>query len=75
MATTSLSELLQLPPEERAKLAMALWQSLTEVERHGELTLTPEQEAELDRRWTEHLEAPDSAVPWEEVRAKLQGSE
>ena len=47
----SLSELLKLPAGERAELAMALWESLSEAEREGELELTPEEGEELDRRW------------------------
>ena len=47
----SLSELLKLPAGERAQLAMALWDSLTEAVREGELELTPDEAAELDRRW------------------------
>ncbi len=75
MQSTSLSELLKLRPDERAELAMALWESLTDVEREAELGLTAEQEAELDRRWAEHLENPDSAIPWDVVRRKLQNGE
>ncbi len=75
MTSRSISGLLRLPPEERAELAMVLWESLTEEQREGELQLTPEQEAELDRRWAEHLEDPSSAIPWEEVRRKLQSGE
>jgi len=52
---------------------MALWDSLTDAEREGELLLTAEQEDELDRRWDEHLKNPGSAVPWSEVRRKLLG--
>ena len=52
---------------------MALWESLTDVERDSELDLTEEQQAELDRRWAEHVENPGSAVPWSEVRRKLLG--
>ena len=55
MPPTTLSELLKLPPDERAELAMALWDSLTDAEREAELTLTAEQQAELDRRRGEHL--------------------
>ena len=50
---------------------MALWESLTDAEREDEMALTPEQEAELDRRVAEHIANPDSAIPWEEVRRKL----
>lgn len=71
MQSSPLAQLLKLPAGERADLAMALWESLTEAEREGELTLTDDQRAELDRRWTEHVANPDSAVPWSEVRRKL----
>lgn len=71
MPSTVLSQLLKLPADERAELAMALWESLTDVEREADLALTPEQEAELDRRWAEHLKNPGSAVPWDDVRRKL----
>ena len=71
MPSTPLSDLLKLPPSERADLAVALWESLTDSEREAELPLTPEQAAELDRRGAEHLADPDSAIPWEEVRRKL----
>ena len=71
MASWAPSQILKLPAHERAELAMALWESLTDAERETELTLSTEQEAELDRRWAEHLADPTSAVPWEEVRRKL----
>ena len=35
------SELLKLPVGERAELAMALWDSLSEADREGERGLTP----------------------------------
>jgi putative addiction module component (TIGR02574 family) len=63
--------LLKLSANERADLALALWESLADAEREAEFTLSAEQEAELDRRWAEHLRDPSSAVPWEEVRRKL----
>ena len=71
MATPSISQLLKLSANERADLALALWESLADAEREAEFTLSVEQEAELDRRWAEHLRDPSSAVPWEEVRRKL----
>ena len=71
MLSDTLAALLRLPAKDRLELAMALWESLTDDEREAELSLTPGQEAELDRRITEHLANPGSAIPWEEVRRKL----
>ena len=73
MMQNTLAELLKLPASERVEIAMALWDSLTDAEREAELALTPEQQRELDRRLAEHIEHPDSAIPWEEVRRKLAG--
>jgi len=72
MSPTDLTQLLKLPPGERADLAMVLWESLTEAERGTELSPAPDQRAELDRRWLEHLADPGSAVPWDGVRRKLR---
>ena len=72
MSTPPLSELLKLPSEARAELAMALWDSLSPSEREADLRLTPNQAAELDRRWAEHLRNPDAAIPWEDVLRKLR---
>lgn len=71
MLPDRIAELLKLPPGERAKIAVALWESLTDAQRESEFVLTPEEEAELDRRLAEHDADPDSAVSWEEVRRKL----
>lgn len=71
MSSIPLSELLKLDPARRAELALALWESLTEAERGSNFDLTPEEEAELDRRWAEHLKNPSSAVPWEVVSRRL----
>ena len=40
MESSTLSQLLKLPAVDRVELAMALWESLSEAERDGELTLT-----------------------------------
>lgn len=71
MESSTLSQLLKLPADDRAELAMALWESLSDSERETELALTDAQAAEIDRRWAEHLANPGSAVPWSEVRRKL----
>ena len=73
MASNTRSELFKLPADERAELAMALWESLTDAEREGEMSLTNEQRADLDRRWEEHLRDPDSGIPWNDVKRRLQG--
>jgi putative addiction module component (TIGR02574 family) len=71
MASSPLGQLLKLPAADRAELAIALWESLSDSEREGAFELTEEQRAELDRRWTEHLANPGTAIPWSEVRRKL----
>jgi putative addiction module component (TIGR02574 family) len=73
MPSSPLPELLKLSAKDRTELAMALWESLTDSEREGSLQLADEEHAELDRRWTEHLEDPASGVPWSTVRSKLIG--
>lgn len=73
MLPNTLAELLKLSARERAQIAMALWESLTDGEREAEFVLTPEQEAELDRRLAAHLANPSSAIPWDEVHRKLTG--
>ena len=63
MSPTDLAELLKLPAVDRAELAITLWESLTDEERGAELTLGPEERAELDRRWAEHLANPGLRFP------------
>ena len=71
MSPIDLAELLKLPAVDRAELAITLWESLTDEERGAELKLGPEERAELDRRWAEHLADPGSAISWQDVRRKL----
>jgi putative addiction module component (TIGR02574 family) len=73
MGVNPLTDLLKLPADDRAELAIALWESLKEVERDDVFELTDEQRRELDRRWEEHQRNPAAAVPWSEVRRKLLG--
>ena len=72
MSATNLAELLKLPAGERAEVAIALWESLTDEARSAALDLTPEEQAELERRWAEHEANPGSAAPWDKVRRKLR---
>ena len=65
----NLSELLQLPVEERLKLVEALWESIAEFPEA--LQLTPAQKQELDRRLAAYVRDPDAGVPWPELKARL----
>jgi putative addiction module component (TIGR02574 family) len=67
-------QVMSLPPDEKLELAMDLWDSLHPPgsARPGEVTeFTEEQMAEIRCRVDEHQRDPDSAAPWEEVRARL----
>ena len=69
----TLAELLKLPLGAGELCHGTLGTASPTVQREVELVLTPEQEAELDRRLADHLASPGSAVPWDEVRRKLAG--
>jgi putative addiction module component (TIGR02574 family) len=70
MATISVSDLLHLSVAERLQLVEDLWDSIaTEPE---VMELTDAQKEDLDRRMAEHRPDPGSAIPWEEVRARLR---
>jgi putative addiction module component (TIGR02574 family) len=73
MAPEVMETLLKLPSNERADLALALWESLGEADREASFDLTPELAAELDRRFAEHLADPSSGIPWAVVRKKFVG--
>jgi putative addiction module component (TIGR02574 family) len=70
MGTTErlLAEALQLPPEERERLADAIWDSLPAEFRSGEFT--EEEKAELDKRLAAVKENPSAGYSWEEVKAR-----
>lgn len=75
MAPDVMEVLLKLRSQERADLAMALWESLDDADREASVDLTPALAAELDRRFAEHLADPSSGIPWEEVRKKFVGGQ
>jgi putative addiction module component (TIGR02574 family) len=59
-----------LPISERIQLVEDIWDSIAE-DSAGELHLTDEEVAELDRRVEEYKKNPSSGVSWEEVRKTL----
>ncbi|CAK6694797.1 hypothetical protein IFHNHDMJ_01698 [Synechococcus sp. CBW1107] len=71
MAFAPMSDPLQLHQSERLALAIALWDSLEDQDRDGALSVDPALCAELDRRLASHLDNPDAAVPWDQVRSQL----
>ena len=65
------SDYRNLPIPERLQLVEDIWDSIAQDAKA--LPLTPEQRAELHRRWAEHERDPASAIPWEQVRDELYG--
>ena len=58
-----------LSMEERTLLAHEIWHS---VERDAEsMPLSDELKRELDRRWAAFEANPDTAIPWEQVKAEV----
>jgi putative addiction module component (TIGR02574 family) len=74
MVSETLEQLLKLPANERVELALALWESLADVDREDASPISDELRASLDREMAEHLNDPDSSIPWETVRQRLKGS-
>jgi putative addiction module component (TIGR02574 family) len=55
---------------ERVRLVQDIWETLQPTAE--ELPLTDEQRDVIDRRLEEHRRDPPSAVPWEEVRTRIE---
>jgi len=72
MSPDTLTELLKLPPGDRAELDRALLASLDGASRNVALALTQEQVAELDRRFAEHHADPNSARSWDDVERRVR---
>lgn len=66
--STQLEEALKLPIPERIKLVEDIWDSIA-ADPHA-LELTPEQEAEIERRIEYNRLNPDDVIPWETVKAE-----
>lgn len=66
---TALADLLTLSLAERLELVEDLWDSIA-VE-SAALPLSPQDRDEIDRRLAEHDQNPESAIPWEDVQARL----
>lgn len=65
----NLSEILELPVEQRLKLLEAIWDSIEEFPEA--IPLTEAQKRELDRRLKDLERNPDAGSPWPEVKARI----
>ena len=74
MATQTVpAEYMKLPVSERIQLVEDIWDSIA-AEAPDAVALSESQKAELHRRVAAHRDDPSTAVPWEQVRAKLFSS-
>jgi putative addiction module component (TIGR02574 family) len=70
MVKIDMEAIMALSVPERVRLAQDIWDTLQPTAE--QLPLTEEQRQVLDTRLEEHRRDPDSAVPWEEVKARLE---
>ncbi len=69
MKPLPLSDVLELPVEERIRLAQEIWDSIAEVPEA--VQLTDSERAELDRRLDGYYQDRNAGSPWPEVRARI----
>ncbi len=67
---TQLSEILQLSVAERIQLVEDIWDSIAVVP--DAVSLTAEQEAELERRLEAYQTNPNEGISWNDLKTKLQ---
>jgi putative addiction module component (TIGR02574 family) len=73
MPRLDVEEILELSVAERVQLAEDIWDTI--AAQPELLSITEAQRRELDRRLAAADADPASAIPWEEVRAKLERPE
>ncbi len=69
MKPIRLSDVLELPVEERLELVGDIWDSIAQVP--DAVELTEAQRAELDRRLEAYRLDPGAGSPWAEVKARI----
>jgi putative addiction module component (TIGR02574 family) len=70
MVKIDMDAIKQLSVAERVRLVQDIWDTLQPSAE--ELPLTVEQRELIDRRLDEHRRDPDSAIPWEQVKARIE---
>jgi putative addiction module component (TIGR02574 family) len=63
-------EIRRLSPEEKLMLLTELWDELTA--QSDEVSLSPEQEDLLDRRWHDYQKDPSQGASWEVVKDRVR---
>jgi putative addiction module component (TIGR02574 family) len=72
MKPIRLSDVLELPVEERLELVGDIWDSIAQAP--DALELTEEQRTELDKRLEAYRRDPKAGSPWSEVKARILSS-
>jgi putative addiction module component (TIGR02574 family) len=69
MSEIHLADILELPVEERVKLAQAIWDSVAELP--DPYPLSDSERELIDRRLEAYRRNPDAVSPWPEVKERL----
>ena len=69
MGKIDLDDIRKLSVDDRLELIGDIWETLDDAD--GLDLLTDEQRQMLDERFEAHRQAPETSIPWEEVRARL----
>lgn len=70
MNTISITDILQLPVQERIQLVELIWDSVAAVPEA--LHVSPELKAELELRMIEFEKNPESGYSWDQVKSSLK---
>lgn len=69
-ADTLIAEAMKLSPQERIRIAEALWESTPAED--GDFQLTDEQQKEMERRYADYEANPGEGSDWQEVLARIE---
>jgi putative addiction module component (TIGR02574 family) len=69
MRPLPMTEILELPVDERIRLVELIWESIAAVPEA--VPVSDELKIELDRRLAEFEANPEAGSPWEEVRERI----
>ncbi len=70
MGTISITDILELPVQERIRLVELIWDSVAAVPEAVEIS--PELKAELDARLATFEADPEAGYSWDQVKSRLK---